>query len=372
MAKAGTWLRGARGKLAGMVLSKGEGYTLQRDLVIPSNPRTPAQMRTRAAFSVVSKAGAQLAQLVGISFQGETKITKSKRRFRSANMSMLINMLKNNAASVTLAPKGFSVLIPNAYVVSHGSIANATLGDIQANGTTFSQTSHVFQLEADVNYSPSQILKTVFGCKPGDQITMVGIYTGYPINEYEDVLQILRESEMRSARVCFKTENELQAESIDWFSISQEDTPQQIAQAMQEYLTDLIDFSKSNGKFMQLITISDGYVPVVSEGVATFTWDVETATDSNYNSLGGLAGEESACMALGYFHSHYNDNSALWEFSRCQLKTISPLYTRDSFNNDLPVNYGCSLDVVLRSYANSENSSSRYTETGGPDNDINF
>ena len=56
MAKAGFWLKGARGKLAGSVLQKSAvAGTIIRENVTPKNPRSQAQATRRATFAPAAK-----------------------------------------------------------------------------------------------------------------------------------------------------------------------------------------------------------------------------------------------------------------------------------------------------------------------------
>lgn len=55
MAKAGFWLRGAKGTLAGTVLQKGSSGTVIREKVDPVNVKAPGQVEQRAAFAVAAK-----------------------------------------------------------------------------------------------------------------------------------------------------------------------------------------------------------------------------------------------------------------------------------------------------------------------------
>ena len=52
MAKSGFWLRGARGKLAGGVLQKGENGSIIREHVIMANLLTDALLLLRITFAV--------------------------------------------------------------------------------------------------------------------------------------------------------------------------------------------------------------------------------------------------------------------------------------------------------------------------------
>ena len=54
MAKAGFWLRGATGKLAGSALQKGaNGETIIREIVEPTNPQTESQQIQRIVMTTV-------------------------------------------------------------------------------------------------------------------------------------------------------------------------------------------------------------------------------------------------------------------------------------------------------------------------------
>lgn len=55
MAKAGFWLRGAKGTFAGAVVQKGSSGTVIREKVDPVNVKSPGQVEQRAAFAVAAK-----------------------------------------------------------------------------------------------------------------------------------------------------------------------------------------------------------------------------------------------------------------------------------------------------------------------------
>lgn len=66
MAKAGFWLRGAKGKFAGAVMQGSGVGTIQRENVTPSNPQTENQVAQRAKFKLMSQIAAVLAPVIVI------------------------------------------------------------------------------------------------------------------------------------------------------------------------------------------------------------------------------------------------------------------------------------------------------------------
>lgn len=372
MADSSWILEGGRKKLGNIVLRKGEnGKTVMSKYVVPSNPRTNGQMRTRIAFGTVAKAGAALTDLVGISMQGETTIKGARRKFNSLNIQYLTSALKNNIAEGRYAPKGFSVLIPNKYIVSDGTIRNCNFGTVQAVGEEFSQTTiPEAHFTPGVSYSAAEVVKSVFGLEPGDQLTVVGIRSGVQVDERESDLEILRDGQMVSARVYLKSAEEMAA--IEPLNISvTEDDPLTVKESVAE----IVAASIREG-YEPLIKLISSYVGFTASGAAGETWDiiwdVATASDDAYQSFAGIFGGNDI-MALGYFRSHLNSAGTQWMFSRCQLVTISPEYTEETFNGDKPINYGYLYNLALLSYINATvYESTRYTETGGSDNTLGF
>lgn len=367
MAKAGFTLYGARGKVGNLVARKSEKGTVLSEYKVPMNPRTNGQMRIRTAFGTVAKAGAALADLVGISFQGETSIKGARRKFSSLNISKLNAQIKSNIADGRFAPKGFSVLIPNKYIVADGTIRNATLGTPQVQVDEIQQTTPSFQLTMGNSYSAAEVLKIIFGCEPGDQITLVGIRSGVPVNYYPDDLQILRDGQMVSARVYFKDAEELSA--VSSLSIGATETGAELSAHLADYVAEL--FADGYAPFMNLFEDEDLYEITVAEGKADVNLDYETVL--GVASLLPVFGTYSDIMAFGYFRSHLNSTGTQWMFSRCALVCIDPDYTSETYDGEEPINYGCSFSLALDSFLNNgARENTRYTETGGSDNTLGF
>ena len=369
MGKAGFILHGARGKVGNLVARKSESGTVLQEYVVPNNPRTNGQMRVRVAFGTVAKAGAALADLIGISFQGETSIKGARRKFSSLNISKLTNQVKHNIADGTFAPKGYSVLIPNKYIVSDGTIRNATLGNAQVvGGDSIQHTTFSFNVTAGATYSATEILKLIFGVEPGDQITLVGIRSGIPVNYYENDLQILRDGQMVSARVFFKDATEL--ESVSDVTIAADATTTQVATALANCVAGCI--KEGYAPLVALLSSTDFfYVNEPVDSVYQVDQDFETAVGDP--SPLSIFGNQSNIMAYGYFRSHLNSAGTQWMFSRCTLVCIDPEYTSETYDGEEPINYGCDFELALNSFLNNGvRENTRYTETGGSDNTLGF
>ena len=92
MAKAGFWLQGAKGKLAGTILQKGEGGTIQRIATDPKNPQTNRQMMQRIIFATVAQAARYMRPIINNSFEGITDPALAIRHFRKINCDQVRKM----------------------------------------------------------------------------------------------------------------------------------------------------------------------------------------------------------------------------------------------------------------------------------------
>lgn len=132
MAKAGFWLRGAKGKLAGASMGKGaNGQTIMREIVTPRNPKTNAQMIQRAIMATVMRAYSAGSEIFDHSFQGYAKGSMNQHRFVKLNAnrlrSIVANDLNNNVALAdqkgrVVAP-GVQMPVAFEMIVSEGTYA---------------------------------------------------------------------------------------------------------------------------------------------------------------------------------------------------------------------------------------------------------
>lgn len=138
MAKAGFWLRGAKGKLAGATIYKGADGSVIREVVKPKNPRTSRQMYQRAIMATVMRFYALGSAIFDHSFEGKSQGAMCQRHFMSLNAKRLRAILSSDLANDTkrgrvVAP-GITTCVPNEYIISQGSYeqklltADATTG----------------------------------------------------------------------------------------------------------------------------------------------------------------------------------------------------------------------------------------------------
>lgn len=125
MAKAGFWLRGARGKLAGATIYKGSNGTVMREIVSPRNPKTDRQMYQRAIMATVMRVYSLGSEIFDHSFEGKAVGMESMNYFRSINSKRLRTILiadsKNNTLNGHVVAPGTKCAVPNTYIVSEGT-----------------------------------------------------------------------------------------------------------------------------------------------------------------------------------------------------------------------------------------------------------
>ena len=127
MAKAGFWLRGARGKLAGTSIGRGaNGQTIMREIVTPRNPKTNPQMLQRAISATVGQAYSHGKEIFDHSFQSFAKGADNMNRFRSLNARILRSLLKadldnNTHIARCVAPKAMYAVPFAGMVISEGT-----------------------------------------------------------------------------------------------------------------------------------------------------------------------------------------------------------------------------------------------------------
>lgn len=172
MAKAGFWLKGSVGKLAGAVAQKGaDGETILRERVIPKNPKTEAQNIQRIIMNTVAQSYSKMRDIVDHSFEGVTPGAKTMSKYMQRNLNILRQKLASDIADnkplsqcFAYAPVGSKDIVPNGYQVSEGSLPQIEI-DITGQATL------VMPLTEN-NY---QSLINDYDLKRGDQITFVAL-----------------------------------------------------------------------------------------------------------------------------------------------------------------------------------------------------
>lgn len=174
MARTGFWLRGARGKFAGAVLAKGtDGQTIQRELVIPKNPRTNGQMAQRMIFATVASAYSMMKAICDHSFEGVQYGAKTQQAF----FKEALKLMRTRAAADDgnfLIPN-VSALMANPYVISRGSLASPKhiAYDLGADDIKISNMSNP-TVEKSIVVTAKSFCDAL-GINKGDQITLVAI-----------------------------------------------------------------------------------------------------------------------------------------------------------------------------------------------------
>ena len=206
------WLRGSKGKLAGMVVQGGitRGSTIIREKVDPKDPKSLGQRIQRSIMSTVGFAYGKMAEIVDHSFEGYSGKAANMNRFRSLNANMLRQYVATleGGTPVTeiqdiydFTPKGYNWLASNGWIMSEGS-----LPQIQY---TFDNSLNAIDIPTDITVNTFSVGETItyetlligvydgnvggldkYGMKAGDQITICAIRNGLRTedgNEYGGV-----------------------------------------------------------------------------------------------------------------------------------------------------------------------------------------
>ena len=186
MAKAGFWLRGARGKLAGASAQKGQNGTILREIVKPRNPKTDKQTYQRAIMATVMKAYSAGKEIFDHAFQGVEKGQKSQQYFIARNATLLRSNIAQEINAITdgtmqptaaihaaVAPKALYA-VPGAYMISEGTYEQ-TLFDIGEDGVEILNSKSAATQDTGDHYwkQTVQAFAQKNGLVPGDIYTIV-------------------------------------------------------------------------------------------------------------------------------------------------------------------------------------------------------
>ena len=128
--KTGFWLRNGKGKLAGAtVYQDGNGNTVMREIVSPTNPKTQAQMVQRIIMHTVMQAYSKMKEICDHSFEGVKKGQDTMSLFMKENVqkcrAAVAEMQAQGVAFINmynfslLGTKNFAA---NQYLVAMGSL----------------------------------------------------------------------------------------------------------------------------------------------------------------------------------------------------------------------------------------------------------
>ena len=182
MAKAGFWLKGAKGKLGGSTLQRGStgGTVIRANAESVKNPKTVAQAFQRMVFGTVASAKSALKAIVDHSFEGIEYGQESLSYFQSINNNILRAAALRNDSRFNFDIKGAGVIVPNPYIISQGTLS---LHNYWYEGTERIQGKEVCMailsaegiLDEEVPDTATHYVEMLecMGLKPGDQLTMV-------------------------------------------------------------------------------------------------------------------------------------------------------------------------------------------------------
>lgn len=188
MAKSKSFFGLRRGSTKSHTFQVLQGVQITKDRVENvANPQSNAQMLQRVVFATVTQAADKMLSIVGISQQGITNETESRRRWISQNVKKLRDaarrMQQGGAVEAAFAPKGNTQLIPNSYQMSKGSLSlvpalvpKTTAADGASFGSdTFADIGELGKIPYGT-YTALDLWRLLFGLMPGDQLTFPQIY----------------------------------------------------------------------------------------------------------------------------------------------------------------------------------------------------
>lgn len=367
MAKvSGPWLRGAKKKLAGVVLQKGgSGETIAREWVKPKNPQTQKQMAQRIIFATVAQAAKFMAPIVNHSFEGVEYGEKSLQRFKQLNLRRLRELASwdydhspapANAKSF-MTTRRISALIPNSYIVSDGSLPEAPFDyevDSELKTCPLDVTLKLVE-NSEVEGGGIYIfdyLDAQFGLVPGGQLTICVIcsseenrfvYSNTPgaVIPYTDFFAV---------RLVMKPD------AVNkWVQITDGGGSEVEFDLLSE-VKQCLDTQKSNIAFIdRLYTVCDDGVTTENNYLYQ-TWGFSSVTNLMRDITGG-----ANALAACWINSQPNGNS--WLRSKEVMVCAKP---------SVDINFGLTWDIALDAWFRGEvvAESNRFLNEGGTVNEI--
>lgn len=212
MSKGNLFLGYGRGKVGDIVLSRDGGEQVARARNRnPRNPRTAQQLMQRAVIKTCSDAYSYLRPICDHAFEGREGAALNQQEFMRRNADMLrsramadydgvenISEYLHKSAAYNFAAKGVNgVCLVNPYVVSQGSVPGVTVGtDLLQLASAAGEAGDTMRGALSVtpvksvtfgnnNDRPtltwSQVCN-IFGCKRGDEITLVSLVGEFTAN----------------------------------------------------------------------------------------------------------------------------------------------------------------------------------------------
>ena len=177
--KTGFWLRNGKGKLAGAtVYQDGNGNTVMREVVSPSNPKTQAQMVQRIIMHTVMQAYSKMKEICDHSFEGVKKGQDTMSLFMKENVqkcrAAVAEMQAQGVAFINMynfSPLSTKNFAANQYLVAMGSLPRVNTQWVEDN-TILYPTAQGITTNTYENVIQS------LGLKRGDQLTFCIVTEG--------------------------------------------------------------------------------------------------------------------------------------------------------------------------------------------------
>lgn len=338
MSKGNPFLGQARGKVGDIVLYRANGEQIARSLNRhPRNPNTNLQVAQRMIFSTVSQASKYLLPVVDHAFERYSSSNDNLKRFRRVNLDRLRTLCSidfeeendGDASNVWMTLKSTSVLVPNSYIISEGSLADPVVRVVSSATAEIRPISILLpSIQVPVSgtgtVTPRAILSAVLGLsQDNDQLTLVTINKSSmtDVYTYTDAPgQVVANTSMTAMRLVMSPNEAL-------------DTPVAIATATAATVIaaalSQLDAVKSDGQLLNYIAsrIASVYdTAVVAEGYLT-----ATPGEDQGNNLDGLFGsvpETEAQVGVGHVYAAgiimSRMSGSTWLRSNCTMVTSVP------------------------------------------------
>lgn len=174
MAKAGFWLRGARGKLAGASLAKGKNGTVMREIVAPSNPRTTAQLMQRMVFATATRTAKALREIIDHSFE-DVKYGQDSVNYFVKQCAKILEQGMNNPVMNGITP--YVPALPLGDIVVDGGYAGTIANYLISQGTLPSVPVVLIKSHDADPLSATRMLAVIEAAVPSATITFANLAT---------------------------------------------------------------------------------------------------------------------------------------------------------------------------------------------------
>lgn len=296
MAKGNLFLGHARGKVGSVVFSRQDGEQVTRALnTRPKNPQTDQQIVQRAIAGTVMYAYSYLQEICNHSFEGVAYGAKSQQYFTKVNMDLLRQLYAANPTNdnpMMFSKKNSKSAVPNAYIISKGSISNTPIQPelVKEQGDSFYHLGDIKFPAIKNEQSVSDYLASIGLAKAKDQITLIMIRPTFDVigKAYEDTQ---------------KNQYKLNTPQIDR-AIRTDYSPEDVAYATAEG-SDNKEFFDELAKCLEIKKNSD-------------VQGLEMIIDPAHNNKDGLKIEPVGALAAGMIYSAY-DNVKGWLRSNSEL-----------------------------------------------------